>query len=279
MADNQQSQGANKARRWRNGLITAGLIAAASIIGLQYKGRQAQVPTTQPAPRVEYVDKTVEAKRGFRLKKAILSSYFKSPSIEDVVKKTAEYNNLKPNSKLREGQPIQIYMDFGNEQKYMSFPAKKDGDTIYEVVRRAVRDENNRLAEKNGFVIDNRAIVPIAYVDEQKLDLVRVLPSGYAVVIKKDGITADHIPEGKKVVLYGYKVPKGLEEEKSKEPKTTTIPKPKEYLKLPTKSSYEQKLNPANPTLEARLMDSQLNNLPDDKFLRDFYLKTNKYFA
>ena len=102
-----------------------------------------QEAVAQAQPAVQYADKVVTAGKGYTTLGTVLSHYFRASNLDDLTRKTERYNGLQPNARLQKDQEIRILIDHGNRREAVVYRAKRNGDRVYNVVNRAVVDQNN----------------------------------------------------------------------------------------------------------------------------------------
>lgn len=218
-------------RRYTRNVVVGSTVATNVILGsgigyLIWQHSDAQpVQQNQPTQVVQpaqpqkpadaqYADKVVEAQKGFKLEKVVLQHYFGAKSIEEVAIETAQRYKLATDKVLEDGTKVNIRMLYGNKQEDVAATVRK-GDTLYNVVNRAVRKQVNKVALHNKLTVDNRAVVTVKYAQEKGLDIVKYLteskknhsPNDLVVVKMADGELGDSVRLGQKVTLVGYKVP------------------------------------------------------------------------
>jgi len=240
---NQQAS-ERKARNWKRGGIVVGVAALALLAGnvSQYNNSRAQqdalqdlqsklgttqeelnaargqleaLTAPQPEPEVQYADKVVEAQPGFRLEKEVLSHYFGNGNLNAVIEENAGYNNVAVGDRLEDGQTMRLRLNFGAELGVQDVEyTAKAGDSIREVVNRAMRAQVNAVAEANDLNVDDRAVVSVGYARDNGFEVLKYVVEGkdeysdndLAVVRMVDGEFGDRIQVGDQITLPGYTV-------------------------------------------------------------------------
>lgn len=220
---------APKKRKWPKFVI--GGASVATLVAAGYLGRDYVKEffsrKQEPKPKVEYVDFTWEVPDGGVLSKKVAEVYFGNSNIKGIIKKVQELNpGISLDTKLSEGTPITIpvtqSIDNSQDVRYQMYPARK-GETLASLVNRVVYGQVNKVADANGLSDDKRAVVTLAYADENKLDLIDFVekkanygPKDLVIVNMPDGIKGDYLKPGQKIVFPSVKkVIKAEAEQKS----------------------------------------------------------------
>lgn len=151
------------------------------------------------------------AKSGDVLQRRVLSHYFGSRNAEELIAETARYNpGIMPEEKLKLGTEVYIPIDnIGSlngigpiEIKYGS----RDGETLGEIVIRAVNDMTRLTARISGLTTDSTSVVSMEYATRNGLEIIAVKdPKRQLVLVSQaDTVPGDFLRIGQEIMGVTY---------------------------------------------------------------------------